>query len=169
MTSSKEITRVNVTPPAAFEFICALEEGREMDCINCTRCGFPHLDLGDFARNPHRKHFCDNCGWDSTWSSKPIVSTPLKPLHDQLAKSVSFEKPDRKLNLDNYAGCGYTIWASTPAVLWTADRPQEEGIHVHVERGCSRVIDDTFSEVILNGKSLERKDVLQAMFKQTIK
>ena len=166
--TSKEITRVNVTPPAAFEFICALEEGREMHCINCTRCRFPHLDLGDFARNPHRKHFCGNCGWDSTWSSKPIVSTPLKPLHDQLAKSVSFEKPDRKLNLDNYAGCDYTIWASTPAVLWTADRPQEEGIHVHVERGCSRVIDDTFSEVILNGKSLERKEVLQAMFKQTI-
>lgn len=89
-------------------------------------------------------------------------------MHDQLAKSVSFEKPDRKLNLDNYAGYDYTIWASTPAILWTADRPQEEGIHVHVERECSRVIDDTFSEVILNGKPLERKEVLQAMFKQTI-
>ena len=28
------ITRVNVTPPAAYEFMRALEEGRELDCID---------------------------------------------------------------------------------------------------------------------------------------
>jgi hypothetical protein len=167
--ASSEITRVNITPPAAFEFVCAIEEDREITCINCSKCGYPHLDLGDFARKPHRKHFCGNCGSDSTWSSGHVVSTPLKPLHDQLAKSTRFEEPDRTLNLDEYSGCDYTIWASTPAILWTADRPQEKGIHIHVNDGHKRIVDDTFSVVVLNGKSLERKEVLQAMLERTIR
>jgi hypothetical protein len=163
-----DITRVNITPPAAFEFVCALEEKREMDCINCSHCGYPHLDLGDFAQTPHRKHFCGNCGRDSTWSTKPIVSTPLKPLHDQFAMSLKYIKPDRSLNLDDYKGCKYTIWASTPAVLWTAERPQELGIHVHVFDGMNRVIDDTFGEVLLNGESLKRETLIQSMIDRSI-
>ena len=166
--ANSDITRVNITPPAAFEFVCAIEEDREMTCINCSHCGYPHLDLGDFARKPHRKHFCGNCGCDSTWSSSHIVSTPLKPLNDQLAKNTQFEEPDRTLNLDEYPDCDYTIWASTPAIVWTADRPQEKGIHVHVNNGSNRIIDDTFRVVVLDGKQLKRKELLQAMFERTI-
>jgi hypothetical protein len=168
--ANPEITRVNITPPAAFEFVCAVEEEREMTCINCSQCGYPHLDLGDFARKPHRKHFCGNCGCDSTWSSRHIVSTPLKPLYDQFAKNTQYKEPDRTLNLDldKYSGCDYEIWASTPAIVWSADRPQEKGIHVHVNDGAKRIVDDTFRVVILNGKTLERKDVLQAMLERTI-
>ena len=36
------------------------------------------------------------------------------------------------------------MWASTPAVLWTAERPQERGIHVHVYEDGQYVVDDTF-------------------------
>ena len=57
---NQEITRVNITPPAAFDYVHAVERGQEMDCINCSSCGYPHLDLADFARTPHRKHFCGN-------------------------------------------------------------------------------------------------------------
>jgi hypothetical protein len=163
-----EITRVDVTPPAAFDFMRALEEEREMTCIACGKCGFPHLDLGDFARKAHRKHFCGNCGWDSTWSQGAIVSTPLKPLHDQMAKNLQFEKPNRTLNLDKYPGCTYMVWASTPAILWTADRPQESGIHVHVNDGAKRVVDDTFAEVVLEGIPLDRGALLTAMIEKTI-
>ena len=140
-----------------------------MTCINCSHCGYPHLDLGDFARKPHRKHFCGNCGCDSTWSSGHIVSTPLKPLYDQYAKNTQYKEPERTLNLDldRYSDCDYEIWASTPAIVWSADRPQEKGIHVHVDDGAKRIVDDTFSVVTLNGKTLERKDVLQAMFERT--
>jgi hypothetical protein len=77
---NEDITQVNITPPAAFEFVRSLESGRETSCINCSHCGYPHLDLGDFAERPHRKHFCANCGRDSTWSSTPIISTPLRNL-----------------------------------------------------------------------------------------
>ena len=163
-----EITRINVTPPAALEFVLALEDGRDMDCINCNKCGYPHLDLGDFAKKPHRKHFCGNCGSDSIWSKEAIVSTPLKPIHDQLANSTEYETPDRCLNIDEFADCEYNIWASTPAVLWTADRRQEKGIHVHIEKNGKRVVDDTFGQVTLNGESLERTKLIQRMIDSTI-
>ena len=165
---TENITQVNITPPAAFEFVRALELGREMSCIDCSHCGYPHLDLGDFAERPHRKHFCANCGRDSTWSASPIVSTPLKPMHDQFVAASKFIEPDRSLNLDEYVGCNYIIWASTPAILWTAARPQEKGIHVHVHDGTQRVIDDTFSKVVLDGKPLSRSDLLGQMFSRTI-
>ncbi|MGO8868458.1 MAG: hypothetical protein ACLQME_18365 [Alphaproteobacteria bacterium] len=165
---NEEITQVNITPPAAFEFVRALEFGRPMDCINCTHCGYPHLDLGDFAERPHRKHFCANCGRDSTWSSSPIVSTPLKPMHDQFAAASKFVEPDRTLNLDEHIGCNYTVWASTPAILWTADRPQEKGIHVHVHNGLERIVDDTFSEVLLGGEKLSRRNLIEQMVLRTI-
>lgn len=160
--------RVDITPPAAFDFVCALEAHRQMGCIDCPNCGHPHLDLGDFSRIPHRKHFCANCGRDSTWSKGPIISTPLQPLHDRTATHLTCLMPDRRLNLDAYKGHSYTVWASTPAIVWTANRPQEYGIHVHVHDGADRIIDDTFGEVILDGKALVRAELLQAMMDRTL-
>ena len=168
MFDSEEITRVNITPPAAFDFVYALESGQEMSCISCSRCGYPHLDLADFARKPHRKHFCGNCGRDSTWSREPIVSTPLKPLHDRVATDSNVRIPERTLDLDAYPGCSYTVWASTPAIVWTASRPQEFGIHVHVHDGSKRVVDDTFGEVVLNGEPLERSKLIEKMIARSI-
>lgn len=166
--ANDEITRVNLTPPAAFEYIKALEFDKKMDCINCVTCGYPHLDMGSFAETPHRKHFCGNCGRDSTWSKEAIVSTPLQPLHDTFAKTLKYETPERKLNLDDYSGMSYTIWASTPAIVWTAERPQEFGIHVHIHNGRERIVDDTFGEVILNGQKLNRDKLVAEMIKRTI-
>lgn len=166
--AAEEITRVNITPPAAFEFVTSLEKGVKMDCVNCSHCGYPHLDLGEFARKPHRKHFCGNCGRDSTWSKEDIISTPLQPLHDRYARTLKYETPSRSLNLDEMRGHAYTIWASTPAVVWTAARPQELGIHVHVYKDRKRVVDDTFGEVILNGEALERAKLIEMMMKRSI-
>lgn len=164
-----DISRVNITPPSAFEFVNAVETDRKLDCINCSHCGYPHLDLGDFGRTPHRKHFCANCGRDSTWSSTPIISTPLKPLHDTFARNTKYNTPDRFLNLDDFGGdCSYTVWASTPAIVWTAARPQEFGIHVHVHRGQERIVDDTFGEVVLDGSLLDRAELIQAMVTRCI-
>ena len=136
--------------------------------VTCKKCGYPHLDLGDFATSPHKKHFCGNCGNDSIWSPEPIVSTPLKPLHDRFSNSNTYVVPDRALNLDDYCGLSYTVWASTPAIVWTAARSQEFGIHVHVHDGPKRVVDDTFGEVILDGAPLDRADLINAMMARTI-
>jgi hypothetical protein len=163
-----DITRVNITPPSAFEFVTALEENRDMGCVNCGRCGYPHLDLGRFAKVPHKKHYCGNCGYDSTHSKGLIVSTPLKPLHDQFAETLKYETPERRINLDEYQDCTYTVWSSTPAILWTAARSQELGIHVHIHRDKKRIIDDTFGEVVHQGKVLQRADLVKKMITQSI-
>lgn len=163
-----DIARVDITPPAAFDFVCALENHQDMGCIDCNYCRHPHLDIGDFGKTPHRKHFCANCGRDSTWSKGAIISTPLQPMHDRTATSLTCLLPDRSLNLDDYEGHSYTVWASTPAIVWTASRPQEYGIHVHIHAGTNRIVDDTFGEVILNGKALVREELLQLMINRAI-
>ncbi len=166
--SDSAITRVDITPPAAFDFVCALEADMALGCINCSYCRCAHLDLGDFGKTPHRKHFCANCGRDSTWSKRPIISTPLQPLHERTATNLTCLLPGRTLNLDDYEGHSYAVWASTPAIVWTASRPQEYGIHVHVHCGTDRIIDDTFGEVILDGKVLVREELLKSMIDRTL-
>ena len=161
---NEDIKLVNITPPAAFEFVRSQEVGREMACINCSACGYPHLDLGDFATKAHKKHFCGNCGRDSTWSPEPIVSTPLKLLHETFARTVNYTTPPRTLNLDDYPDCNYTIWASPTR---RAARPQEFGIHVHLYRGEVRIVDDTFGEVIRE-ENLDRKTLIRTMIARSV-
>lgn len=72
------------------------------------------------------------------------------------------------LSAEVLEGCTYTIWASTPAVVWTAARPQELAIHVHVHDGQKRIIDDTSGEVVLHGKTLERTQLVEMMAERTI-
>ena len=169
--ANHEITQIQVTPPAAFEFVRSLEEGLKMSCITCKKCGYPHLDLGSFATTPHAKHFCGNCGNDSIWSEGKIVSTPLKPLHDQFNNSNTYIQPDRSIVLDEYPDKQFEIWSSTPAVVWTANRPQEKGVHVHIyERdiGGRRIVDNTFGEVIYKGVPLDRKVLWKLMTGNTL-
>jgi hypothetical protein len=139
-----------------------------MGCINCKDCGYPHLDLGDFARIAHRKHLCGNCGRDNTWSTTPIASTPLKPLHDQFSRANQYFDVTKEINLDDFAGLPFQVWASTPAVLWTAERPQERGIHVHVYKDGEYLIDDTFGVVHYQGKLLHRAELFNTMVAGTI-
>ena len=166
--ANNEINKVHITPPAALEFVLALEVGLEMGCINCKNCGYPHLDLGEFARTPHSKHLCGNCGRDNTWSKAAMASTPLKPLHDQFSKASHYIDVEKILNIDDYPGAQFALWTSTPAVLWTANRAQERGIHVHLRVNGDRVVDDTFGTVIYKGKQLDRSDLLATMVANTV-
>jgi hypothetical protein len=161
------IDRVHVTPPVAEEFVLVLERGDALTCFNCVSCGSPHLDLGEFVRRPHVKHLCGNCGRDSTWTrSHPSVSNPLKPLHDSYSAGWQYVDVNRTLNIDDYPEAEFALWASTPAVVWTADRPQERGIHVHLTHNGGR-IDDTFGEVIYRGRRLDRTVLLSTMIQNT--
>lgn len=167
--SSAEITKVHITPPAAYEFTLALERGLAMGCINCRDCGYPHLDLGEFGRTAHSKHLCGNCGRDNTWSSDPIASTPLKPLHDQFARGTTCVDADAVLNLDDYPDFGFALWASTPAVLWKSVRPQRRGIRVRLTaKNGDCVTDDIFGTVIRRGEPLNRDALLDAMIANTV-
>lgn len=165
--ANQAIDRVHLTPPAAMAFVLALEAGTEIGCVSCNHCGYPHLDLGEFARKPHRKHLCGNCGRDHTWTQNAMMSSPLKPIHDQFSAAWEYADVDRRIVIDDYPGAAFAVWASTPAIVWTARRPQERGIHVHLNLdGLS--IDDTFGVVVYQGKELERRDLLARMVHNTL-
>ena len=162
------IDRVHVTPPAAKEFVLSLEAGKNVGCFNCYDCGSPHLDLGGFSNSPHKKHLCGNCGRDNTWTTEPSVSNPLKPLHDHFSGAWQYLDVDRVLDIDrDHPRAEFALWASTPAVVWTASRPQERGIHVHLVENGQRIIDDTFGTVIYRGRALDRGQLLAIMLENT--
>lgn len=75
-----DIVQVNITPPALLAYTSARAAGRGLGCVGCARCGHPHLDLGSFASTPHRRHYCGNCGTDSTHSPAPMISSPIHAL-----------------------------------------------------------------------------------------
>jgi hypothetical protein len=85
-----DIAQVNVTPPALRALLGARGGVRPLGCVDCTRCGYPHLDLGDFAAKEHRRHYCGNCGNDSTHSKTAIVSNPLFALSEFFAGRLRF-------------------------------------------------------------------------------
>ena len=76
------IVQINITPPAAQAYAAALRSGVALGCVDCSRCGHPHLDLGEFAMSPHRRHLCGHCGYDALHGSNACVSTPLQRLRD---------------------------------------------------------------------------------------
>ncbi len=88
--NNPSIVQVNITPPAVQAYVAARNAGRHVGCIDCARCDHPHLDLGAFASKPHRRHYCGNCGNDSTHSAGDIVSSPLHALSIFYGASISF-------------------------------------------------------------------------------
>lgn len=159
-----EKKRIVIAPPSALAYLEALINNLPLDLLNCNKCHHPHLDLGDFAKNPHKKHFCGNCGVDSNWSKEPIISSPIKELVDTFTKNFDFINSDRTLDLRDYQDYQFKLWASTPAILWTSNQPQETGIHVHIYQNDTKIIDDTFGEVIwLDGSYLERDKLISEM------
>lgn len=70
-------THIHLTVPALAAWHALVQSGKAIGCVDCARCGHPHLDLGEFAGREHRRHTCGNCGNDSTHSAHAIVSHPL--------------------------------------------------------------------------------------------
>jgi hypothetical protein len=71
------ITHIHLTPSVLATWHAMVQRGMTIGCVDCARCGHPHLDLGEFASREHRRHTCGNCGIDSTYSAHAIVSHPL--------------------------------------------------------------------------------------------
>ena len=126
--------------------------------VECSLCGYPHLDRDWFSIHPHRRHLCAGCGrhFHDTTSS---IGNPVAEL--QRATGLAVRKPvpaNRSLNINqsDYPD-GIQIWGSNPAIIWSAEKAEEEGIHVHAFKGGSDwpIVDDTFSTVIIDGVTLD--------------
>lgn len=86
-----DIVQVNITPPALNALVDTRSGARLLGCLDCARCGYPHLDLGSFAKNEHRRHYCGNCGNDSSHSKTAMVSNPLFALGEYFAGRLIFD------------------------------------------------------------------------------
>jgi len=147
--------------------------GRKIKYLFCTHCAEIHLDADYFAVNPHRRHLCHGCGKYFS-DSEQAVSNPIMLLVEQLGdvdKPRVFKRPERWLDIDqtDYPG-GLQVWASNPAIIWTAERPEEEGIHVHLYRdvGAEPTTDDTFGKVSIDGVHLDEDFVKHLMAQQAL-
>ena len=162
---------VLVTEPMARAYYLARFCGHRLKSLSCTRCRAPHLDEGWFAIKPHRRHLCQACGHhfvDRDHSvSSPLVSVEGMDAGNEKRRSV---RAQRTLAIDqrDYPG-GIRLWASNPALLWTAEKPEDEGIHAHLygSHGDLRD-DDTFDAVSIDGVALDEGMVKQLMAQQAV-
>jgi hypothetical protein len=126
--------------------------------VRCTFCGYPHLDKDWFSIHPHRRHLCAGCGknFRDTISGigNPIRATqeiagllPRQP--KEAVKLLSLRQRD-------YPG-GIQIWGSNPAIIWSSEKPEREGIHVHAYKRDGELAnpDETFSAVEIDGVKLD--------------
>jgi hypothetical protein len=145
--------------------------GFDTSHIQCTHCGHPHLDKDWFSIHPHRRHLCAGCGrnFRDTISGigNPIRATqeisglfPRKPT--KARKTLSLRQRD-------YPG-GIQIWGSNPAIIWSSEKPEEAGIHVHAYKrdGKPAKPDETFSAVEIDGVRLDPVMVRTLMAQNTL-
>ncbi len=146
---------VVITRDTAVAYYLSRFLGRKIEAIFCPFCHAAHLDSDWYAVKPHRTHLCHNCNRLFTMPdrsvSNPLAAVQLKLGHRQKAEIRRAKEPLNILQSD-YPG-GLQIWASNPALLWTSNRAEEEGIHVHGwnARSIHPKLDGTFSSVTIDG------------------
>lgn len=147
----------------AINYMVSSVFGFEMIEVTCTRCGFAHLDRDWFAVHGHKKHQCHGCGRHFT-DSVVGVGNPLATVRKLLgAKKSSQVLAPRKVDVRqaDFPG-GLQVWGSNPAIVWTGSKPEEVGIHIHGFKTASQEmpeLDDTFSEVVIDGERLDANQV----------
>lgn len=68
--------------------------GRRVKHLSCPHCGEVHLDAGEFALRPHRKHRCQGCGRDFR-DSEDAISNPLALVRKILGDTETGRQPIR--------------------------------------------------------------------------
>ncbi|HYN83245.1 MAG TPA: hypothetical protein VES88_17335 [Gemmatimonadaceae bacterium] len=145
--------------------------GFEMTQVLCAHCGEPHLDRDWFSVHPHSRHLCESCGKTFKVAIKG-VGNPICGLRETFGmKPDSPRSANRSLNIRqrDFRG-GIQIWGSSPALIWTGPSAEEEGIHVHAFRNDEdeEEIDETFSEVIIDGVKIDPSMVRILMAQNTL-
>ena len=140
----------------AIYFMVSSVFGYVMKFVECTFCNYPHLDKDWFSVHNHRRHLCAGCGHlfkdDVSGIGNPAMKIRASFSNNHKVKVARRKK---RLRQRDYPG-GIQIWGSNPALLWTASRSEEAGIHIHAfGRTKKDNIDDTFSSVTIDGITLD--------------
>lgn len=163
-----ETEQATISGDTAIGFYLSRFLQRAVKLLRCSHCNEPHLDAGYFAVHPHRKHMCQACGRHFNDTEKSI-SNPIALL-SSVQRNVAPIRAPRSLDVEqsSYPG-GMQIWASNPALLWTSDRPEEAGLHVHLyDAGGFIVVDDTFDRVVVDGLELNESHIQYFMAQQAV-
>lgn len=152
-----EMDAINYMISSVFSF--------ETISIRCARCGFAHLDRDWFAVHRHKKHQCHGCGRQFS-DTVTGIGNPLSELRrgiEMVPRQQIIAPKKISLRQKDYLG-GIQIWGSNPAIVWTSDKPEETGIHLHAFGGEEDpVIDDTFAQVVVDGVELDSEQVRHYM------
>jgi len=140
----------------AIYFMVSSVFGYGVKHIVCSYCGYAHLDRDWFSVRPHRRHLCAGCGKHFR-DTEPAIGNPICALRNLwTVKTQPPRRSRRKLNIRqlDFPG-GLQVWGSNPALIWTGERVEEEGIHVHAFReNGSPDPDETYGEVTIDGVKL---------------
>jgi hypothetical protein len=129
-----------------------------MKLVKCSLCGAPHLDKDWFSIHPHRRHLCAACGRHFRDSEHSIGNPIAAVSHIFGRRSHATKGSTKTIDLDqSKLKGGIQIWGSNAALLWTARRSEEDGIHVHAlaDDGITTATDDTFARVTVDGMELD--------------
>lgn len=156
-SSSTTITEASATP-----YVAGAVLGLPLREVSCPSCSAAHLDTERFAVHPHQKHLCQPCGFEFLEADRS-VGNPIITAKQQLG-DVALSRPTtaglpgplRIKQGDAAFSGGVLIWASNPAILWTAQRNEAEGIHVHAFKAGTPIptVDDTYQRVEIDGVSI---------------
>ncbi|HLX93885.1 MAG TPA: hypothetical protein VKR32_19510 [Puia sp.] len=145
----------------------------ELKIVKCTNCGRDHIDAEYFAVHAHKKHFCTFCGRDFV-DNEYGISNPIsriQAIFQQQLKNRKLTKVSRRLVVrqNDYPG-GIQIWGSNPAIIWTAQRSEESGIHIHLFASANEplVIDETFGYVEIDGIELDDEMIRLYMVQKSL-
>jgi Zn-finger nucleic acid-binding protein len=162
-----------LTRDAAINYHFSRLLGHRVKHLSCPRCQAVHLDAGWFAIRPHRQHLCQGCG-RLFRDQDPAVSNPIAFVREALGDLNADRRPVRASGMldirqSDYPG-GIQIWASNPAIIWTAPKPEEEGIHVHLfsDHFGRPLVDETFDRVRIDGIELDDAMVHCLMAQQAL-
>jgi transposase-like protein len=150
---------IEVTELDAIYYMVSSVFGYKMREVICTHCGYSHLDKDWFSVHAHRRHLCSGCGKQFR-DTEISVGNPIAGIQSALKlRKHKVRAARKKLNIkqSDFRG-GLQIWGSNPALIWTGDDAEEEGIHVHAFKTDGDELpfhDDTYSEVVIDGIKLD--------------
>ncbi len=166
-------TWVKINDEIACAYTASVVFEKKLKIINCKHCNAPHIDAEWFSVHAHKKHMCTYCGRDFI-DSEHGISNPIfyvQQLFHEKLKHRKIVDVTRVLDIKScdYRG-GIQIWGSNPAIIWTATKSEEAGIHVHLfqTNTDAPVVDDTYGKVIIDGVELNPQMIRYYMVQRSM-
>lgn len=149
---------IRIDQDAAVGFMISQILGVQMQDVICTNCESDIFLGRQSAANPSTSHTCPSCSTLNT-TIDHVVANPLIALREACSSRIdpAVILPRRPLSLrwDEFPG-GIDIWGSNQAIIWTACKPEEEGLHVHWYASDGTMLqDNTFDSVTIGAIEID--------------